>query len=375
LKIIYQNKYKLYCLFLKEWILSEEEKRVKRSKIAENRHKRQRVNKIAKVADSTTNTTISPNLIQLIQNRFDNNERMTTNFTNFKEHNPLPSIISYNSYRKSENNLISSSSELNTEAQNEFHSSPNKISYSFQIPNAINSNTLCDSTLKNLSFNDFNESSIPLPSSPLTSIISSSSSDSTRTSSKFQTIESNSAQKRYVNQNPVITSFAEINNNCSNTSDENFKPTFGEIKTEQKFDESLETVVIPDIVYEKTIEVEFAQIPIRQTITEMNTNITELNQLENNRLNELSTAMNVLKIPLPRITSEATGLVDAIKMTDQAIRRVIKMSKKINAFKSLCQSDQIALLKAGCTEMIILRSVMTFNYESEYWTVYNVCIQ
>ncbi len=107
----------------------------------------------------------------------------------------------------------------------------------------------------------------------------------------------------------------------------------------------------------------------------MNTNITELNQLENNRLNELSTAMNILQMPLPRITSEATGLMDAIKMTDQAIRRLIKMSKRINAFKSLCQSDQIALLKAGCTEMIILRSVMTFNYESEYWTVYNVCIK
>jgi hypothetical protein len=293
-----------------------------------------------------------------------------------KEHNSLPSIISYNSYRKSENNLISSSSELNTEAQNEFHFSPNKISYSLQIPNAINSNTLCDSTLKNLSFNHLNESSIPLPNSPLTPIISSSSSDSTRTSNKFQTTESNSAQKRHIDQKPVITSLVEINNNCSNTSDESFKPTFEEIKTEnRKFDESLETVVIPDIVYEKTIEVEFAQIPIRQTISQMDTHIRELNQLENNRLNELSIATTVLKMPLPRITSEATGLVDAIKMADQAIRRLIKVSKKINAFKSLCQSDQIALLKAGCTEILILRSVVTFNYESEYWTVYNVCIQ
>jgi len=178
------------CLFLKEWILSEEEKQIKRSKIVENRHKRQRVNKIAKVADSTTNTTISPNLIQIIQNRFDNNQRMATNFTNLKEQNPLPSIIPYNSYQKSENNLISSSSELNAEAQNEFHFSPNKISYSLQIPNAINSNTLCDSTLNNLSVNHLNESSIPLPNSPFTSVMSSSSSDSMHTSNKFERTES-----------------------------------------------------------------------------------------------------------------------------------------------------------------------------------------
>jgi nuclear receptor subfamily 1 group I len=43
------------------------------------------------------------------------------------------------------------------------------------------------------------------------------------------------------------------------------------------------------------------------------------------------------------------------------------MSKKISAFKNLCIEDQIALLKGGCTEMMILRSVM--QYHNGIWRV------
>lgn len=45
------------------------------------------------------------------------------------------------------------------------------------------------------------------------------------------------------------------------------------------------------------------------------------------------------------------------------------MSKKINAFKNMCQDDQIALLKGGCTEMMILRSAMTYDPDRDSWKV------
>lgn len=54
-------------------------------------------------------------------------------------------------------------------------------------------------------------------------------------------------------------------------------------------------------------------------------------------------------------------LLKIINLTAIAIRRLIKMSKKINAFKNMCQEDQVALLKGGCTEMMILRSVMQYD--------------
>lgn len=62
-------------------------------------------------------------------------------------------------------------------------------------------------------------------------------------------------------------------------------------------------------------------------------------------------------------------LVDVLNLTAVAIRRLIKMSKKINAFKNMCQEDQIALLKGGCTEMMILRSAMTYDSNIDCWKV------
>lgn len=63
------------------------------------------------------------------------------------------------------------------------------------------------------------------------------------------------------------------------------------------------------------------------------------------------------------------ALVDVINLTAIAIRRLIKMAKKINAFKNMCQEDQVALLKGGCTEMMILRSCMNYDMNKQSWKV------
>jgi hypothetical protein len=128
-------------------------------------------------------------------------------------------------------------------------------------------------------------------------------------------------------------------------------------------------------VYQKAIEVEFAEIPIKQTIVESNaTNCVELNAIENSRLDELSIAVSFInQPPMKSITSETTDLKEFIKWTDRAIRKIIMMCKQISSFINLCQDDQIALLKPAITEIIILRSCKKFNFESEYWTIVTVC--
>lgn len=45
------------------------------------------------------------------------------------------------------------------------------------------------------------------------------------------------------------------------------------------------------------------------------------------------------------------------------------MVKKINAFKSMCQEDQVALLKGSCTEMMILRSIMQYDVDHSTWKI------
>lgn len=47
------------------------------------------------------------------------------------------------------------------------------------------------------------------------------------------------------------------------------------------------------------------------------------------------------------------------------------MAKKITAFSEMCQEDQVALLKGGCTEMMIMRSVITYDYDRNTWKVNN----
>lgn len=64
---------------------------------------------------------------------------------------------------------------------------------------------------------------------------------------------------------------------------------------------------------------------------------------------------------------ENNSLIDVINLTNSAVRRMIKMAKKMGCFKTLCEDDQVALLKGGCTELMILRSVMAYDYEKDCW--------
>ncbi|KAK9293918.1 hypothetical protein QLX08_011302 [Tetragonisca angustula] len=109
-----------------------------------------------------------------------------------------------------------------------------------------------------------------------------------------------------------------------------------------------------------------------------------LNDAERAKLNELIVANKALLAPLDEDITNLIGedckfknnfgrsdpaLLDVVNLTAIAIRRLIKMAKKINAFKNMCQEDQIALLKGGCTEMMILRSALNYDVEKDMWWI------
>lgn len=94
-----------------------------------------------------------------------------------------------------------------------------------------------------------------------------------------------------------------------------------------------------------------------------------LNQLELVRLKELSDAeATVQGVRDSTVDPKNPSLLDIVKMTDHAIRKFINMSKKLTGFRTLCEQDQIALLKGAAPELMILRSVMAYNQENDYWT-------
>ena len=68
---------------------------------------------------------------------------------------------------------------------------------------------------------------------------------------------------------------------------------------------------------------------------------------------------------LPR--DRATDMADLVNIAEISVRRVIDMAKKVRAFKALPQADQISLLKGGSIELLILRSVITFDKEKQHF--------
>ncbi len=69
------------------------------------------------------------------------------------------------------------------------------------------------------------------------------------------------------------------------------------------------------------------------------------------------------------MSPEPNNLISVINLTDLAIKRIIRMAKKIAPFINMCQEDQVALLKGGCTELMILRSVLNYNPDKNSWQV------
>ena len=69
------------------------------------------------------------------------------------------------------------------------------------------------------------------------------------------------------------------------------------------------------------------------------------------------------------MSPEPHNLISVINLTDLAIKRIIRMAKKITPFTTMCQADQIALLKGGCTELMILRSVINYDPDKNSWRV------
>lgn len=62
-----------------------------------------------------------------------------------------------------------------------------------------------------------------------------------------------------------------------------------------------------------------------------------------------------------------SNLSDLVNIAEISVRRVIDMAKKVQSFKSLPQADQISLLKGGSIELLILRSVITFDTEKQHF--------
>ena len=67
-------------------------------------------------------------------------------------------------------------------------------------------------------------------------------------------------------------------------------------------------------------------------------------------------------VDVPR---DRANFSDLVNIAELSVRRVIAMAKLLSAFKAVPQTDQIQLLKGGSIELLILRSVLTFDKDKK----------
>ncbi|KAE9553399.1 hypothetical protein FO519_003409 [Halicephalobus sp. NKZ332] len=86
-------------------------------------------------------------------------------------------------------------------------------------------------------------------------------------------------------------------------------------------------------------------------------------------VNELIQANHILTMPM-NIGARNEGelsLLDVVRISDLAMRRIISMAKKLHMFMAQTQGDQIGILKGGLSELLILRGVMVFDPSQDIW--------
>ncbi|CAG9835626.1 unnamed protein product [Diabrotica balteata] len=120
------------------------------------------------------------------------------------------------------------------------------------------------------------------------------------------------------------------------------------------------------------------------SIPQSPSNSRELNDAERAKLNELIVANKAFLMPIDeefenlaglnkfensRHKMDTTALLDVINLTTIYVRRLIKMAKKIGAFRNMCQEDQVALLKGGCTEVMMVKSAIYYDTKIQSWEI------
>ncbi|CAG2169039.1 unnamed protein product [Oppiella nova] len=131
---------------------------------------------------------------------------------------------------------------------------------------------------------------------------------------------------------------------------------------------------ISELVYQKAIEHEFTVIPISRPTTD---HTYVFNELEGFKLTELFGATEIFSetLSVVSVTSMARDYADLVRVLsykiDEQVMRAIRMSKKLQTFNNICETDRISLLKQGSLELYLIRSVAYYDSAEDHWT-YNM---
>lgn len=86
-----------------------------------------------------------------------------------------------------------------------------------------------------------------------------------------------------------------------------------------------------------------------------------------NLVQELIRANEPLKAPIDLQFSGELTLMDVVKISEAALKRIVCMARDLAAFQALDIEDKKNIVKGSCSELLILRGVMAFDPNENTW--------
>ncbi|CAG2100007.1 unnamed protein product [Medioppia subpectinata] len=118
----------------------------------------------------------------------------------------------------------------------------------------------------------------------------------------------------------------------------------------------------------------YHEMSFKPVFRQLNENTNSFNELETKRLYELFRSSEVFKHKSIQTHSQylLTDMIDVnstcLLMLDRDVDDMLKFTKNLDSFRNLCFNDQLALIKYGCLEMLLLRYSILYDIKTDYWT-------
>ncbi|XP_062574849.1 vitamin D3 receptor B-like isoform X1 [Saccostrea cucullata] len=99
--------------------------------------------------------------------------------------------------------------------------------------------------------------------------------------------------------------------------------------------------------------------------------IASLPEIDQCILNELRIAheqSSFLANTSTSLKAPPSNATEFVNLAEGFVRRIIKVAKNIEFFKMICKEDQIALLKGSVVEIMMLRSAINYDVQTESWS-------
>ncbi|CAG2100788.1 unnamed protein product [Medioppia subpectinata] len=120
---------------------------------------------------------------------------------------------------------------------------------------------------------------------------------------------------------------------------------------------------ISDEVMQRAVEFELAVIPIARPVAEYH---NPFNETESHLLSELMNSVKLIGQPMSKVTMEITNFDEYNRTVsykfDRGVRNMARAAKGLRGFRALHLDDQINLLKYGCIEALLMRTIKHVDY-------------